>query len=149
MASLSFDRSKPSHIIGAICLVLFAVFVIYELSTSPDIFATATIKAIALGSVYALIALGFVLIFKATEVVNFSQGALAMIGALFISFLVADENLPLIPFYTEWPNPIFELGGPYWLKWFLSVLLALCFAAVLGLVIERVAIRPMIGEPLF
>ena len=149
MASLPFDRSKPSHLIGAIGLALFAVFVVYEVATSADVFAATTIKALALGSVYALMALGFVLIFKATEVVNFAQGALAMIGALFISFLVADQNLPLIPFVTTWPNPIWELGGPYALKWFLSLLLALCFAAVLGLIIERVAIRPMIGEPLF
>lgn len=149
MVDLKFDHSKPSHVIGAVALAAFAVFVVYELVTAPNIFAAVTLKALALGAVYALIALGFVLIFKATEVVNFSQGALAMCGALFISFLVADENLPLIPFVTTWRNPIMDLGVPYWMQWFLSVLLALCFAAVLGLIVERIAIRPMIGEPLF
>ena len=69
-----------------------------------------------------------------------------MIGALFISFMVADENLPIIGFFWEIPNPIYSMGGPEWLKWTLSVIVALGFAALLGLVIERIAIRPMIGE---
>lgn len=149
MAKPKFDTTKPSHWIGAIALVGFLIFVVYEIATSPDILAVTTLKSLALGSVYALIALGFVLIFKATEVVNFSQGALAMIGALFLSFLVVDENLPIIGFFTEIKNPIFLLGGPDWLRWGLSLIVALAFAAALGLVIERVAIRPMIGQPLF
>jgi branched-chain amino acid transport system permease protein len=149
MASPKFDSSKPSHWVGAVALAGLLVFLVYELATAPDIVAVTTLKSMALGSVYALIALGFVLIFKATEVVNFSQGALAMIGALFLSFLVVDENLPIIGFFTEIKNPIYLLGGPEWLKWGLSLIVALAFAAVLGLVIERVAIRPMIGQPLF
>lgn len=149
MAGLQFDSSKPSHRVGAVASAGLAVFLIYEVITSPDILAATTLKSLALGSVYALIALGFVLIFKATEVVNFAQGALAMVGALFISFMVVDENLPIIGFFTEIKNPIYLLGGPEWIRWGLSVIVALGFAAVLGLVIERVAIRPMIGEPLF
>jgi branched-chain amino acid transport system permease protein len=149
MPKIKFDPAKPSHVIGSLALVAFLVFLVYEIATDPDIVASTTFKALALGSVYALIALGFVLIFKATEVVNFSQGALAMIGALFISFMVADENLPIIGFFTEVKNPIYSMGGPDWIKWGLSVIVALGFAALLGLLLERVAIRPMIGQPLF
>ncbi len=144
-----FDTSKPSHVIGAIAMLAFIVFVVYEIVTSPATLAATSLKSLALGSVYAIVALGFVLIFKATEVVNFSQGALAMVGALFLSFLVADENLPIIGFFTEVKNPIYSIGGPDWLKWGLSLIVALAFAAGLGLVVERLAIRPMIGEPLF
>ena len=100
MAGPKFDPAKPSHWVGTVAAVAFAVFLIYEIATTPDIVAVTTLKSLALGSVYALIALGFVLIFKATEVVNFAQGALAMVGALFISFMVADENLPIIGFFT-------------------------------------------------
>ena len=149
MAGPKFDMTKPSHWIGSVAAIVFGIFLVYEIATDGDIVAVTTLKALALGSVYALIALGFVLIFKATEVVNFSQGALAMIGALFISFMVADENLPIIGFFTEVKNPIYSMGGPDWLRWGLSVIVALGFAALLGLLIERVAIRPMIGEPLF
>jgi branched-chain amino acid transport system permease protein len=149
MAGIKFDPNKPSHLIGIVFVVSLAVFGAYELATDPDIFITTFLKSLALGSTYAILALGFVLIFKATEVVNFSQGALAMAGALFISFMVADENIPIIPFVTTWPNPIYDLGLPNDVAWFLSVLVALMFAGALGLIVERVAIRPMIGEPMF
>lgn len=149
MAGIRFDTGKPSHWVGAVAATLFAVFLVSEIVTDPDILAAASFKAVALGSVYAIIALGFVLVFKATEVVNFAQGALAMVGALFISFMVADENLPIIGFFTEVPNPIYAMGGPTWIKWTISVVVALVFAALLGLLIERLAIRPMVGEPLF
>lgn len=108
-------------------------------------FSQALVKALALGSIYAVLALGFVLIFKATQAVNFAHGAIAMVGALFLSILVIDEGLPLLP----WGNPLADLPGPTWATWFANLAFALVLAAILGLVIERLAIRPMIGEPLF
>ena len=149
MSRFKFRSSEPSHVLALALVVGGIVFSVYELATAPDIFVTTLLKSLALGSTYALIALGFVLIFKATEVVNFSQGALAMIGALFISFMVVDQNLPIVGFFWEIPNPIYRLNGPDWLLWTLSTLVALGFAALLGLLIERLAIRPMIGQPLF
>ena len=149
MAKLKFNPSDPGHLVGLVIVVSTVVFSTYEVATAADIYFTTMLKSLALGSVYALIALGFVLIFKATEVVNFAQGALAMIGALFISFMVADENLPIIGFFWDIPNPLYQLGGPEWIRWGLSVIVALGFAAALGLLLERIAIRPMIGQPLF
>lgn len=92
----------------------------------------------ALGALYALLALGFVIIFKATQVVNFAHGAVASVGAYFVATLAVERDIP-----GRWT------GGPDWLQWSLSVTLALGFAALFGLLLERVAIRPMIGEPLF
>jgi branched-chain amino acid transport system permease protein len=67
-----------------------------------------------------------------------------MAGALFLSFLIVDEHIP----FTTIKNPIASIE-PHWLAWILSVIVALVFVALLGLVIERLTIRPMIGEPLF
>jgi len=92
----------------------------------------------ALGALYALLALGFVIIFKATQVVNFAHGALASVGAYLVATLAVERRIP-----GRWT------GGPDWLQWSLSVVLALGFAAVFGLLLERIAIRPMIGQPLF
>jgi branched-chain amino acid transport system permease protein len=92
----------------------------------------------ALGALYALLALGFVIIFKATQVVNFAHGAVASVGAYFVATLAVERDIP-----GRWT------GGPDWLQWSLSVTLALGLAALFGLLLERVAIRPMIGEPLF
>ena len=92
----------------------------------------------SLGALYALLALGFVLIFKATQVVNFAHGAVASVGAYFVATLAVERVIP-----GRWT------GGPEWLQWSLAVVLALGCAAIFGLLIERIAIRPMIGQPLF
>jgi branched-chain amino acid transport system permease protein len=80
---------------------------------------------IAQGCVYGLVALGFVLIYKATETVNFAQGELMMLGAF---FALAGMGL---------------FGLPFWA----ASLLALAGMAAVGLVIERVVIRPVLGQP--
>lgn len=90
-------------------------------------FVQQTISGIAVGCVYGLIALGFVLIYKATEVVNFAQGELMMLGA-FLSFTF-----------------ITSLGLNYWLGFALCVV---CMA-VLGMVMERLVVRPILGYPQF
>ncbi len=104
-------------------------------------------KAVALGSIYAIMALSFVLIFKGTQVLNFAAGAISMAGALFLSILVVDRGFPLLPF----TNPLAPAAGEtasVWL-WLVHVVIALILAAIMGLVLERVAIRPMVGQPLF
>ena len=90
-------------------------------------FVQQTISGIAVGCVYGLIALGFVLIYKATEVVNFAQGELMMLGA-FLSYTF-----------------IASLGLNYWLGF------AACVAcmAVLGMIMERAVVRPILGYPQF
>src|SRR5438105_152856 len=92
----------------------------------------------ALGALYALLALGFVLIYKATQVINFAHGAVASVGAFFLATFAVDKHIP-----GRW------IGGPEWLAWALSVVFALLAAVAVGLIIERLAIRPMIGQPLF
>ena len=85
------------------------------------------ISGISQGCVYGLIALGFVLIYKATEMVNFAQGDLMMLGA-FLAYTFID--LAGLPF-----------------GW--GLLCAAAAMAALGVVLERVVLRPMIGEPPF
>jgi len=78
------------------------------------------------GGPLALMALGIVLIFKSSYIFNFAQGQLLLLGTLF----------------TWWLSV--EVGLPLWL----AILLAILGSAILGLVIERVALRPMTGQPL-
>ena len=85
------------------------------------------ISGLSQGCVYGLIALGFVLIYKATEMVNFAQGDMMMFGAF-----VAVTFINIL----EWP--------------FLPALVAtLAVMALFGVIVERVFLRPMIGEPPF
>jgi len=90
-------------------------------------FIQQLVGGIALGCVYGLIALGFVLIYKATEVVNFAQGDLMMLGG-FVAFTFIDQ-----------------LGLNYWLGFGLAVVTMAAF----GSLVERVIVRPILGYPQF
>ncbi len=84
------------------------------------------IQGVAIGSVYSLVALGFVLIYKASSVINFAQGELLMAGAYICLALTVTYQVP------------------FWA----AFLLTLVFSALLALLIERLVLRPMIGEPI-
>jgi branched-chain amino acid transport system permease protein len=82
-------------------------------------------NGVMIGLMYALIALGFVLIYKATDAINFAQGEFVM----FAGFLAAGA---------------IDIGGaPFWL----GALLAIAGMVVMGFGLERVVLRPLIGRP--
>jgi len=82
------------------------------------------VSGLAMGSIYALVAVGFVLIYKSTEVTNFAQGDIMMVGA-FIAFTCI--NFLHIPFLA-------------------AVLFTLIFMFFFGVAVERIVIRPLVGE---
>ncbi len=88
-------------------------------------FSSQIITGLATGGIYALVALGFVLIYKSTDVINFAQGDLLMVGA-YVGWALSTAGLPF---------PV-------------AFVLTLIVAAFLGLLIERIVLRPMIGEPI-
>jgi branched-chain amino acid transport system permease protein len=90
-------------------------------------FLQLLISGVAQGCIYGLIALGFVLIYKATETVSFAQGELMMLGAF--GGLVG----------------MTMLGMPYWI----AVPSAILGMAVFGIFLERMVIRPILGQPAF
>lgn len=90
-------------------------------------FLQLVISGVAQGCIYGLIALGFVLIYKATETVSFAQGDLMMLGAF-----AGLAGMTM-------------LGFPFWL----AVISAIGAMALLGLVTERLVIRPILGQPAF
>ncbi len=85
------------------------------------------ISGVAQGCIYGLIALGFVLIYKATETVSFAQGELMMLGAF--CGLAAMTMLGL-PFWLAVPGAVLVMAG-------------------LGVLLERALIRPILGQPAF
>jgi branched-chain amino acid transport system permease protein len=90
-------------------------------------FIQATIEGLANASILALIAIGFVIIYKSTQVLSFAQPALMLAGAYFVSYFA------------------FNLGWSFWL----GLGLAIAIATTIGLALERATIRPMIGKPVF
>jgi branched-chain amino acid transport system permease protein len=90
-------------------------------------FAQMLASGTSIGCVYAIVALGFVLIYKASEIVNFAQGDLMMLGA-FLGFTF-----------------IGVIGMPFVVG---LVLAAMCMALI-GATLDRLVLRPMVGEPVF
>ena len=90
-------------------------------------FLQLVIGGVSQGCIYGLIALGFVLIYKATETVSFAQGELMMLGAF--------AGLLAMGFW----------GFPFWV----AVLAAMAAMATVGYVIERAVIQPILGQPAF
>jgi branched-chain amino acid transport system permease protein len=91
-----------------------------------EFFLQLLINGISIGFLYGLSAMGFVMIFKSSSVLNFAHGELLAMGAFIFLTLVTWANLPI------------------WLA-FLVTLFG-CF--ILGFIIERLFLRPLIGEPL-
>ena len=85
------------------------------------------VNGAAAGCIYGLIALGFVLIYKATEMVNFAQGEVMMLGGFVAYTLIA-----------HW-------GFNYWV----GSLLAIAITAAFGFVLDAVILRRVIGQPQF
>ncbi|OQY65786.1 MAG: branched-chain amino acid ABC transporter permease [Rhodocyclaceae bacterium UTPRO2] len=84
-------------------------------------------SGIAQGCIYGLIALGFVLIYKATETINFAQGDLMMLGG----FLGLTGTT--------------AMGLPFWAAFFAALVVMLFF----GMALERAVLRPLLGQPAF
>ena len=87
--------------------------------------AELSINGLFVGLMYALVALGIVLVYKTSGIANLAQGAMAMMGA-----------------YATWALSA-GLGAPMWL----AIIFALAAMFGVGLLIERVALRRMIGQP--
>src|SRR3989440_3786742 len=90
-------------------------------------FVQQLVSGIALGCVYGLIALGFVLVYKSTEVVNFAQGDLMMLGGFFAFTFIG------------------LLGLDYWI----GFIIAVAAMALFGMLTERLVVRPILGYPQF
>jgi branched-chain amino acid transport system permease protein len=87
-------------------------------------FIQLTVYGLANGAILALAALGFVLIYKATRVINFAQGELLLVGAYAFYSAFVLLQLPAI----------------------LAIAVAVIVAAALGVAIERLVLRPLLGE---
>ncbi len=92
----------------------------------PRLVLQAVTSGLTLGSVYAIVALGFVVIYQATRVLNFAHGEIVMLGAMIGLILHTGAGLPY------WP----------------TFVVVLMLVALVGMLIERVAYRPLMGSPL-
>src|SRR5512140_1678460 len=89
-----------------------------------EFFLQLVLNGLVIGSIYALVALGFVIIYKSSSILNFAQGEFLMLGAYVCLALMVGTRVPF------WAAFVLTLG----------------FSVVLGLGLERLVLRKMIGE---
>jgi branched-chain amino acid transport system permease protein len=90
-------------------------------------FIQLAFAGLAQGCIYALVALGFTIIFKASEVINFAQGEFLLLGAFLASVGVFQWHL----------------------NFFVALLIAIGVTVLIGVAFERFALRRLIGRPVF
>jgi branched-chain amino acid transport system permease protein len=90
-------------------------------------FVQSSVTGLTLGAIYALLGLGFVIVYKATDVVNFAQPALMILGAFWVSHYAT------------------VMGMPFWV----ALAGAIAATALIAAVCERIFMRPMVGQPVF
>jgi branched-chain amino acid transport system permease protein len=83
------------------------------------------INGLVVGSIYALVATGFVIIYKSTSALNLAQGEFLMVGAYICLHLISAYKIPFV----------------------IAFAVTLIFATLLGMLVERVVLRPLLGSP--
>jgi branched-chain amino acid transport system permease protein len=89
-----------------------------------DLFLQFMVGGLFLGGIYTLIALGIVIIYKSTKVFNFAQGWMVTLGAFILATFIGRFGV------------------------LVGMIAGLAFGALIGLIIERLLMRPLIGQPL-
>jgi branched-chain amino acid transport system permease protein len=90
-------------------------------------FLQLLVSGLSIGAIYALVALGFVVIFRATGVINFAQGSLVVLGAYLLHQFAVRMALPFP----------------------LAAVAAVLVTAAVAMLVERLVMRPLVGQPLF
>lgn len=129
-------RQQRIERIGAIAIsAIAAVWMLANLIKAPEQFAQVAISGLRNGLIYALIALGYTLVYGIIELINFAHGDLFMLGALFSSYFIT------IWFHQENSN----LAG--WITFAGALFAAMLFCGTINVLIERLAYRKLRRAP--
>lgn len=143
-----YKPRAPLAWIGKTFLAVLALLILYVLGTNliadPRLFIQFVLNGLQLGFVYAMIALGYTMVYGIVKLINFAHGDVFMVGAFVSFFAVTDFNL------HQWPTALFP-GIPGWISVVLGsltvILLSMIICAVLAITIERVAYKPLRDAP--
>jgi branched-chain amino acid transport system permease protein len=134
--------------LGKLFIIFLAIIVIIKLSSSllenPLLFLQQVINGLQLGFVYALIALGYTMVYGIVRLINFAHGDVFMTGAFVSFFAIARYNLHLW-LYKLIPTIPDAIALPVGTITVLLVCMAVC--ALLSFTIERIAYKPLRNAP--
>ena len=133
---------------GRLFLGLLLALVVWKLvdafMAGPSVFVQQLINGLQLGFVYALIALGYTMVYGIVRLINFAHGDVFMVGAFISYFAISDFRL------HEWPSrllPGIPEGVSVAIGTFTVMALSMVVCAILAVVIERTAYKPLRDAP--
>jgi branched-chain amino acid transport system permease protein len=146
--SLRKKNRAPLAWVGNGFLILVAAFAAYilisNLIKNPIVFVQNVLDGLKLGFVYALIALGYTMVYGIVKLINFAHGDVFMVGAFTSFFAVSQFNL------HKWPSMVFP-GCPIGLSIVIGsitvIALSMVVCLLLAVTIERVAYKPLREAP--
>jgi len=148
---IQIPRRRDGTIINRIGWVIYALVgllvvrvLVLGFMDNPNVFIRQIVNGLQLGFVYALIALGYTMIYGVVKLINFAHGDVFMVGAFVSYFAVKNMNLHL------WPAAVFP-GLPYSVVIFIGtvtvMLLSMLISLLLAITMERFAYKPLRNAP--
>jgi branched-chain amino acid transport system permease protein len=131
-----FDpRANVGRLLGMAILAAVGVWVLLKVVTETSTFFNVLFQGLQLGALYALIALGYTLVYGIIELINFAHGDLFMLGAVFSGFML-----------TDWLG-VGGGGALGWAGFLLTLVAVMAFCAAINVAAERVAYRRLRRAP--
>ncbi|MEP7201208.1 MAG: branched-chain amino acid ABC transporter permease [Ilumatobacteraceae bacterium] len=126
---------SPTDILGIVVLCIGAAILVHAFIQGPTTFAQVLTIGLSNGALYALIALGYTMVYGIIELINFAHGDLFMLGSVFAAI-----------FLEEWLNQT-RSSVKGWLLLALILLVVMAVCAVINVVIEALAYRRLRNAP--
>lgn len=141
-------KAAPLGWIGQGFFIILAVLILYVLVTSawkdPSLFGNILVTGLQLGFVYAMIALGYTMVYGIVKLINFAHGDVFMVGAFISFFAVAKFKIHV------WPAAVFPGISPglsVVIGSITVILMSMVVCILLAVTIERVAYKPLRDAP--
>ncbi len=142
------DTIIQKRLLGKAFLVVVALLALWKMGTSfmagPTVFIQQVVNGFQLGFVYALIALGYTMVYGIVRLINFAHGDVFMVGAFVSYYAIARLNL------HQWPAQVFSNLPPILsvgIGVLTVILLSMVTCAFLAFTIERIAYKPLRDAP--
>jgi len=141
-------KRAPLAWIGQGFFILLGLLIVYILASNawkdPSLFSQFLITGLQLGFVYAMIALGYTMVYGIVKLINFAHGDVFMVGAFTSYFSVVKFNL------HQWPSTVFPNISPglsVVIGSITVILISMLVCTLLAIIIERVAYKPLRDAP--
>jgi branched-chain amino acid transport system permease protein len=129
-------KEAIGRVLGVLLLLGVAVWLVINLVSAPSQFFNSLLFGVGNGALYALIALGYTLVYGIIELINFAHGDLFMLSTVFSGFMM-----------VYWLGADEVGGAGSWAFLLLTLVAAMAFGAIVNVVIERVAYRRLRRAP--